>query len=509
MSRFVLAHDLGTTGNKASLYDDQGTLIASAFAGYDTRFERHGWAEQDPNDWWRAVCDSTRELLTRAPHARDAVGCVSFSGQMMGCVPLDRQARPLRSAIIWADGRAEAQVRAVAERIDPDRVYRITGHRLSSSYSLAKILWLRDHEPDTFDAAHAFVNAKDAIVARLTGRFATDHSDASGTNLLDLGELRYSGEILEAAELDPAKLPETLPSTEVVGAVRPDVAEEVGLPAGVPVVIGGGDGCCAALGAGVHSEGAAYNYVGSSAWIALATSAPILDPDARTFTWAHVVPGMYSPCGTMQAAGASYAWARDQLGAEERALVEREGGDVYEALNALAATSPVGARGLLYLPYLLGERSPRWNPKARAAFVGLTMNHERADMVRAVLEGVTLNLDVILRAFTDQGVAIDRMRVIGGGASGRFWNGLMADVYGMPVDRLAHLEEATSMGAAVTGGVGAGIYPGFDVIDRMNPVAETIEPDADAHASYRRLAPLFDRAYEGLVPVFDGLEAFG
>lgn len=508
MAGFVLAHDLGTTGNKASLYDREGTLIGSAFAGYDTVFERHGWAEQDPNDWWRAVCDSTRELLERAPEARDEVACVSFSGQMMGCVPLDRHARPLRPAIIWADGRAEAQVRRVGERIDADRVYRITGHRLASSYSLAKILWLRDHERETYDAAHAFVNAKDAIVARLTGRFATDHSDASGTNLLDLAELRYSEAILEASELDPAKLPEAVPSTQVVGEIRPEVAEEVGLPAGVPVVIGGGDGVCAALGAGVHREGAAYNYVGSSSWIAVATTAPVLDPDARTFTWAHVVPGMYSPCGTMQAAGASYAWARDQLGAEERTRVEREGGDVYEALNALAASSPVGARGLLYLPYLLGERSPRWNARARGAFVGLTMNHGRADMVRSVLEGVTLNLNVILRAFTDQGVAIERMRLIGGGAAGRFWNGVMANVYGMPVDRLTHLEAATSMGAAVVGGVGVGLYPGFDVIETMNPVADVIEPDADAHATYRGLAPLFDEAYEALVPVFDGLDAF-
>lgn len=508
MAGFVLAHDLGTTGNKASLYDADGAMIASAFAGYDTTYERHGWAEQDPNDWWRAVCDSTRQLLEQAPDARDEVACLSFSGQMMGCVPLDRHARPLRPAIIWADGRAEEQAQWVGERIDPDRVYRITGHRLASSYSLAKMLWLRDHEPETFDTAHAFVNAKDAIVARLTGRFVTDHSDASGTNLLDLDALRYSEAILEAAELDPAKLPETLPSTEVVGEVRADVADELGLPAGVPVVIGGGDGCCAALGAGVHREGTAYNYVGSSSWIALATSAPVLDPSERTFTWAHVVPGMYSPCGTMQAAGASYAWVRDHLGAEERARAEREGGDAYEVLNALAAGSPVGARGLLYLPYLLGERSPRWNPKARGAFVGLTMNHGRADMVRAVLEGVTLNLDVILRTLTDQGVAIERMRVIGGGAAGRFWNGVMADVYGMPVDRLTHLEAATSMGAAVVGGVGVGLYPGFEVIEAMNPVAEVIEPNPDAHATYRRLAPLFDQAYERLVPVFDGLDAF-
>jgi xylulokinase len=505
MARFVLAHDLGTTGNKASLYDADGALVANDFASYGTTYARQGWAEQDPEAWWTAVCASTRALLANAGvHARD-VACVSFSGQMMGCVPLDARARPLRSAIIWADQRSGEQERWVAGRIAPDEVYRITGHRLSSSYSLTKMLWLRDHEPDTYRRAHVFVNAKDAIVARLTGEFVTDHSDASGTNLLDLERLQYAEAILQAAEVDLAKLPALRASTDVVGEVRPDVADEVGLVAGVPVVIGGGDGCCAALGAGIWRERGAYNYVGSSSWIALATTRPVLDPDQRTFTWAHVVPGLYSPCGTMQAAGASYAWAKEHLGLPEVEEAARHGGSVYERLNALAATSPAGARGLVYLPYLLGERSPRWNPHARGAFVGLTMRHGRADLVRAVLEGVTLNLSVILDALTRQGIAIDRVRVIGGGAAGRFWNQLMADVYGLPVDRMTHLEAATSMGAAVVGGVGVGLYPGFGIIERMNPVAESFDPEPAARSVYQLTKPIFEEAYASLVPVFDRL----
>lgn len=505
MARFVLAHDLGTTGNKASLYDDEGQAVASAFAAYDTTYARQGWAEQDPEAWWRAVCDSTRDLLARAAVTPRDVACVSFSGQMMGCVALDERARPLRDAIIWADQRALEQERWLAERIAPAEVYRLTGHRLSASYSLAKILWLRDHEPDTYRRAHAFVNAKDAIVARLTGELVTDHSDASGTNLMDLVEHRYAAPIVEAADLDEAKLPALRPSTEVVGGVRAEVADEVGLVSGVPVVLGGGDGCCAALGAGIWREGGAYNYVGSSSWIALASARPVLDPEQRTFTWAHVVPGMFSPCGTMQAAGASYQWAREQLGQAEVEAAARTGASAYDLLNELAATSPTGARGLLYLPYLLGERSPRWNPDARGAFVGLTMRHTRADMIRAVLEGVTLNLRVILDALTRQGIGIERVRVIGGGAQGRFWNQLMADVYGLPVDRLSHLEAATSMGAAVVGGVGVGLYPSFDVIERMNPVAERFVPDPAAHEAYQRALPLFEATYAALEPVFEQL----
>ncbi len=509
MTRFVLAHDLGTTGNKASLYDAEGNLAASSFAAYGTRYAHPRWAEQDPEAWWRAVCDATRRLLADAGVAGRDVAGVAFSGQMMGCVALDARARPLRDALIWADGRSGDQEAWVAERIAPEAVYAITGHRLSSSYSLTKILWLRDHEPDVFRAAHAFVNAKDAIVARLTGEFVSDPSDASGTNLMDLEARSYAEPILEAAELDLGQLPRLAASTEVVGGVLASVADEVGLPAGVPVVIGGGDGCCAALGAGVWREGSAYNYVGSSSWIALASERPVYDPEGRTFTWAHVVPGMFSPCGTMQAAGGSYAWARDVLGGAEVERAARARGSVYELLNGLAATAPAGSRGLLYLPYLLGERSPRWNPHARGAFVGLTMRHGRAELVRAVLEGVTMNLRVILRALTRQGIEVASVRVIGGGAKGRFWNQLMADMYGVPIERLTHLEEATSMGAAVAGGVGVGLYDDVSIIERMNPVALAVEPDAAAQRSYEPLFDLFEETYAALVPVYDRMAALG
>ncbi len=503
--RFVLAHDLGTTGDKASLYDAEGQLVGSSLVGYATEYARPLWAEQDPEAWWQAVCGSTRALLAQTRVSPSEIACVAFSGQMMGCVAIDAKARPLRNALIWADQRAGEQQRRLEGRIDPETAYRITGHRLSSSYSLAKILWLRDHEPNVFRDARAFVNAKDAIVARLTGAFVTDYSDASGTNLMELEARAYSDAMLDAAELDPAKLPQLRASTDVVGEIGASVAEEVGLPAGVPVVIGGGDGCCAALGAGVWREGAAYNYVGSSSWIALASERPVYDPEQRTFSWAHVVPDLFSPCGTMQAAGASYAWTRDVLGVREAELSARDGRSVYEHLNELAAAAPAGSRDLLYLPYLLGERSPRWNPNARGAFVGLTVRHGRAELVRSVLEGVTMNLRVILQALTKQGIAVQTVRVIGGGAAGRFWNQLMADIYGLPIERMTHLEEATSMGAAVAGGVGVGLYDDFSIIDSMNPVAATVMPDEDAARAYEPLFSIFDEAYAALVPVFDRL----
>jgi xylulokinase len=503
MPDYILAHDLGTTGDKATLYDREGSLAGRAFQAYDTEYAQTGWAEQDAEDWWRAVCGSTRQLLQQTRVLGGEVACIVFSGQMMGCVPLDQQARPLRKAIIWADQRAVAQERWVGERVPPEEVYGITGHRLSASYSLPKILWLRDNQPDIYRAAYKFVQAKDAIVARLSGAFVTDPSDASGMNLYDLEQGAWSERIIEVVELDPAQLPELRQSIEVVGEVLPAVADEVGLPAGTPVVIGGGDGACAAAGAGVVDAGAAYNYVGASSWIALATEKPIYDPDYKTFTFGHVVPGMVMPTGTMQAAGASYQWTRDQLAAGEIQAAESLKVSPYELMNLQATKSPVGAKGLLFLPYLLGERSPRWNPRARGAFIGLTIRHTRADMMRAVLEGITMNLRVILDAFRAQGAQIEAMRLIGGGAQGRFWNQLMADLYGLPVHRLAILEEATSMGAALTGGVGVGLYPDFSLGERMNPVAEVIEPNPTAQAAYEQLYPVFEAAYQALVPVYE------
>jgi xylulokinase len=507
MPHLILAHDLGTTGNKATLYDPEGHLVGSAFHPYATAYPHPRWAEQDPNDWWTAVCSSTRELLTRTSTHPSDLACVTFSGQMMGCVPLDRRARPLRAAIIWADQRATAQTQAIGERVPFGDIYRITGHRLSPAYSLEKMLWLRDHEPDVYREAHRFVHAKDAIVARLTGAFVTDPSDASGMNLYDLIGHSWSPVILEAAGIDPERLPDIRPSASIVGTVLAGIAEEAGVPAGTPVVIGGGDGACAAAGAGVVSAGLAYNYIGSSSWIALATPAPIYDPQYTTFTFAHIVPDMYMPDGTMQAAGAAYQWTRDQLCAQELILAADLNVSPYELLNAQAAESPPGANGLLFLPYLMGERSPHWDPQARGAFIGLTIRHTRADLIRAVLEGVALNLRLILEAFQAQGAQPEAIRLIGGGARGRLWNQIMADIYGVPVHRLAILEEATSMGAALAGGVAVGLYPDFSIAHAMNPIAETIDPTPGTQALYTDLTALFRESYQALAPLYARLAA--
>lgn len=503
--KYILAHDLGTTGNKASLYDQSGTVLASIFYEYGVDYPKTNWVEQNPEDWWQAVCDSTRNLLINARISVRDIACISFSGQMMGCVAVDRKVRPLRSALIWADMRAEDEAKFILDRVGGEQTYKITGHKASSSYSGAKILWVRNHQPDVFSNVHKFLHAKDFIVARLTGNFVTDYSDASGMNLYDLKNMEWSDIILDAIELDRDLLPELHTSSDVVGEVSAAIAEQVGLATGTPVVIGGGDGSCAAAGAGVVREGSAYNYIGSSSWIGIATKEPVYDPTQRTFNWAHLAPNMFSPTGTMQAAGGSYQWLRDKFCVQEKHFSEELKLNPYDLMNIQAMKSVPGAHNLLFLPYLMGERAPRWNPDARGVFFGLTVKHDRADIIRATLEGITFNLNVILNAFLEQGAQVEAIRVIGGGAKGRLWRQIMADVYNKPILRPTLLDEATSLGAAIAGGVGVGIFKDFSIAEQLTPIVETIYPDPVNHIKYKALYNLFNELYETLVPMYTKL----
>ena len=314
--RLILAHDLGTTGNKANLFDADGTLLGSAFAGYGTAYPQPNWAEQDPNDWWRAVCDTTKQLLAETGSAADAIAAVSFSGQMMGVVPVDSEGNALRSCIIWADQRAQAEADQIAQRYPANKIYQRSGHRISPAYCAAKMLWLRNHQPEIFHQAAYFLIPKDYVVQRLTGKFVTDYSDASGTLLFDLTRHTWDHALLQALALAPERLPALHKSTDVVGTITPAAAAATGLMTGTPVVIGGGDGACAGVGAGVVEPGDAYCYIGSSAWISISSAQPVLDPQQRTFTFHHLHPERYCPMGTMQAAGGARDWAWEVLGGQ-------------------------------------------------------------------------------------------------------------------------------------------------------------------------------------------------
>jgi xylulokinase len=496
MGDLILAHDLGTTGNKASLFDTAGRAAASAFVPYATHYPHPGWAEQEGTDWWRAICASTRQLVSAPDRSPSEVGVVSFSGQMMGCLPLGADLEPLCPALIWADQRATAEAELLSQRMGADAVYRITGHRASASYTAAKLLWLMAHRPEVMAQARHVVLAKDYAALRLTGVLATDYSDASGTNLFDLRARRWSDDIIAALGVDRGLLSEPVPSATVIGAVTPQSAAETGLLAGTPVVIGGGDGACATAGAGVVAPGDAYSYVGSSSWIAFVSREPLYDPEQRTFTFAHLDPEYLFPTGTMQCAGGSLDWL-------ERILRGDAEAKLYEELDALAGQVSPGADGLFFLPYLMGERSPHWNPKARGAFVGLSLSHGRGELARAVLEGVMYNLRIILDAFRQQGASIPTLRLIGGGARSGLWRQIAADILGVPILRPELLVEATSLGAAIAGGVGVGMWSNYAEAGRLIAVGPGEQPDRPIQSEYDRLFPIFEELYADLVPTFE------
>ena len=528
---YLLAHDLGTTGNKAVLYSTDGVQAGSRTVGYETSYPRAHFVEQDAEAWWNAVCSATRQLLEASGVDAGEIAAVSFSAQMMGCLPVDSDGNPLRPCIIWADTRAGDQADGLDARLGNERVYEITGHRVSSSYSAAKIAWLKEHEPEVYRRMHRSLQVKDFIIYRLTGRFVTDYSDACGTNLFDIRERRWSLEIADALDIDVSLMPEAVASVEQVGTVTPEAAKATGLTAGTPVVAGGGDGACAATGATVTAPGSTYVIIGTSSWIATVSREPVFDPTMRTFNWIANDGELYSPCGTMQSAGFSYGWVRDLFAqvlerAAERGSGGRDAGggagggsaggasgaggtgaaiDLDALLGELVDDAAPGAGGLLFLPYLMGERSPRWNPKARGAFVGMTAQTGTGALVRSVLEGVAYNLRTILNAFGET-ASTEEIVAIGGGAANERWLSILASAWNRRILVPEHLEDATSLGAAMCAGVSVGALDSLSSVSSFNAIRRTIEPDPKQVERYGRMHELFEKAYERLEPLFSELD---
>lgn len=500
--KYLLAHDLGTSGNKVTLFSEDGKMIKSYVNAYDCNFFNGNWAEQSADAYWQSVCKTTKMMLEEVDAAD--IAAVSFSGQMMGCICVDKSGEVLRPAIIWADMRSTKQAKHIANEIPDERFYRIAGHINSASYGIQKLAWVRDNEPEVFAHTYKMLNCKDYIVYKLTGNMFSEYSDAAGTAALDIDKLTWSEEILAAAGVPADMMPELHESTYAAGGVTREAAEACGLLEGTPVVMGGGDGSCAAAGAGATEIGKAYCCLGSSSWISYGAEKTLFDDKMRTFSWPSLQKGVYNPCGTMQAAGLSYSWMRDNICLKEKIDAKTGEKSVYELINEQIDSAEPGANGLLYLPYLLGERSPRWNPNARGAFIGLKAEHGRKELLRAAMEGVTMNLCVILNIFR-RSTDIKEMVLIGGGAKSAVWMQMMADCFGVTILRPNYIEEASSMGAAIAAGVGIGMFKDFSVIDKFLSIEEEIRPRDDVTARYNELMPLFDEAYYALTGLYDKL----
>ena len=473
----ILAYDFGTGGIKASLYGADGACIASGFDAYETAYPVSGFHEQSPEDWWRATVRSTRLLAAQAgEEALKRVRALGISGHSLGVVPLDATGRLLRPTVpIWSDSRAGAEAQAFFREVPETTWYMKTGNGFPPAlYSVFKLMWFRTHEPDWFSRAATILGTKDYINYRLSGVRATDFSYASGTGVYDLAERRYDDGLIAASGLPRGLFPEIFPATQTLGTLTPDAARELGLPQDVKVVTGGVDNACMALGAGAWREGRAYCSLGSSAWIAVSSTNPLLDVASRPYVFDHVVPGQYASALAIFSAGTAHTWCRDVLC----------GGMDYAAMDAEAEKAGRGAHDLYFNPSLAGGSSLDPTPALRGAFANLDLRHVRGDVIRAVMEGVAFGLRRALDELARLAPVADPLTLVGGGANSPVWRHIYADVFGRRVARAAAGQQAAALGAALVAGVGAGVWPDFSILDSISHVDVEAAPDGEAAADY-------------------------
>jgi xylulokinase len=473
----VIGVDVGTTGVKTVAISPEGEVIAKAEVAYPLSTPRPGWSEQDPEDWWRAT-QGTLEAMAAA--GVDEVRGIGLSGQMHGLVCLDDHDRVLRPAILWNDQRTGAECAEIESRIGLDRLIQLTGNRALTGFTAPKILWLRHHEPDVYSRIARILLPKDYVRLRLTGEHAIDVADASGTLLFDVANRRWSDEVTDALEIPRSWLPRTLESPEVSGQTS----------AGVVVAAGAGDQAAAALGVGVDRPGPLSVVLGTSGVVFAALPAYAAEPQARVHVFCHAVPGSWHAMGVMLSAAGSMQWFRDTLAPGIR----------FAELDAEAARWEPGSDGLFFLPYLAGERTPHADPDARGAFIGLSLRHDRAAMVRSVMEGVAYGLRDSLELLTGLGVRAVDGRASGGGARSRLWLSIVASALGVPLE-LTSVEEGSAFGAALLGGVAGGVFgDAHEAVTACVRVREVIDPRRDWEEAYAAGYRRFRELYPALRP---------
>ena len=493
MGIYLLGIDVGTGGTRALILDESGVVVSSATEDHRPfASPQIGWAEQEPSDWWRACGIAVRRALAQAKLRNDQISCIGLSGQMHGAVLLDEQGRVVRPALIWCDVRTEKQCRDLTAQVGADKLIRLTCNPALTNFTLTKCLWVRENEPENWRRVRSLMLPKDYVRFRLTGERATDVADASGTLLLDVANRRWSKEMLKLMQIDDSLLPRLYESPEICGRISDAGAEATGLKKDTPVVAGAGDQAAGAIGMGIVSPGTVSATIGTSGVVLAATDHPALDSRGRVHTFCHAVPGRWIAMGVTQAAGLSLRWFRDQFGSGDRQQSQQS----YESLIAEAAKAPPGCDGLLWAPYLMGERTPYLDPAARGMLVGLTASHTRSHVIRAILEGVAFSLRDTFTIFREMEVPVTKIRLGGGGARSPLWRQIQADIYGQPVETV-EAEEGAAYGAAILAGVGAKTWSSVDeacqsvvrAAENITPVLEDSLALEKAYAVYRRIYP--------------------
>lgn len=484
-----LGLDIGTGGSRAIVVDTAGSIVAASTVEHEAfASPQIGWAEQRPEDWWRASCLAIRQMLASGDVRTEEIAAVSFSGQMHGSVLLGDDGDVLRPALLWCDQRTAGQCREITDKIGGQRLIEYVSNPAVTGFTLPKLLWVREREPELWSRVRSVLLPKDYIRFRLTGERATDVTDASGTLMLNVRDRAWSREVTDELGIDRDLLPPLFESAEIVGTVSASGAAATGLREGTPVGAGAGDNAAGAVGMGIVTPGAVSVTIGTSGVVFVVTAEPTIDLKGRVHSLCHAIPGRWHMTGVTLAAGLSLKWFRDNFG----------WGEDYETLTNRAAAVVAGADGAIWLPYLMGERTPHLDPDARAAFVGLTAGHGRGHLVRAVLEGVAFSLRDSIEIFREIGVPIDAVRVGGGGARSPLWRQIQADVYGRAVETV-EAEEGAAFGAAILAGVGVGAWASVDEACRsVIRVAERVEPDP-------RSAEILEKNYQAYKLLYSAL----
>ncbi len=509
MDKKIISFDLGTGGNKASLYDADGTCLAYAFVGYDTLYPEVGWHEQKPLDWWKAVVESTRQLIDKSKVDVNTIVGLGISGHSLGAVPVDINGNLLRETTpIWSDLRAQKEAEAFFKHVDADQWYLTTGNGFPAPlYTVFKVMWYRTHEPEMFSHIFKIIGTKDFINLKLTGKIATDYSYASGTGVYDLKAWQYNQEFIKASELPSGIWPDILPSTAVMGEILPEIARELGLPTTVKVVCGGVDNSCMALGAKNTRDGRVYTSLGSAAWIAVSSEQPVLDKQYKPYVFTHVVPNMFTSAVSIFSAGTTYSWVKDQFCELLDLEAQKTGKDVYVLMNEFAEQAPIGSNKLLFNPSLAGGTSQDSSVHLRGAYMGLDLKHGKPELIRSAMEGIAMNLRLRLDLLRKYTKLEDEILFVGGGAKSRFYLGIFADVFNTKILKTNIDQDAGALGAAAIAAVGVGLWQNFDKIDEIHKTIELVEPVKENNQKYEKMIPIFAEATEQLATISEKLHA--
>ncbi len=502
---YLLGIDIGTSGTKTVLFDYFGNTAASAVSEYALYQPNNGWAEQHPEDWWQAVVQTIRSVLAASGVKPSEVKGVGLSGQMHGLVLLDREDRVLRPAIIWCDQRTNQECEQITSLIGRERLIEITANPALTGFTASKIMWVKNHEPELFEKTSKIMLPKDYIRYMLTGEFATEVSDASGMQLLDIAKRNWSREVIDKLGIEPSKLGKVYESPEVTGLVNRNASELTGLQEGTPVVGGAGDQAAGAIGNGIVKKGIVSSTIGTSGVVFAYTDKVTIDKLGRVHTFCHAVPNTWHVMGVTQGAGLSLKWFRDQFCGKEKDMAAVSGIDPYILLNQEAEKVAPGCDGLLYLPYLMGERTPHLDPYARGVFFGLSARHTRNDMLRAVMEGVGHSLKDCLSIVAEMGIEIDEVRASGGGGRSSVWRQIQADMFDKNIVTV-NASEGGALGVAILAGVGAGIYGSVEeaCADIIKPV--TVQPPIMENVGlYKAYYKVYQNVYQSLKVQFKAL----